>query len=419
MTTPTPQLETPVETPAAMVSRRFLAMFAGTLLVGLGGVAAFNWAIDPFRVYRHGLLTELDPHKLDVARIMKGAMIRSNDAEVVMLGSSRANRSLDPDHPAWNGTRVLNAALGGVRMGELANGLRLAASQPETRRVVLFVDFYVTSAPIVGHHDYNLSAFNPDLTGPERHAITLTSRHAIGASLAVRDRQREGRRHNTWPINGYRKMGQPTRKQDHRALFDLMLRDSLRLVWMYGGYVWDERSMPLLRRAIKRHAREDLEITLAILPVHAEQLATLHAARLWPAFERFKREMASLADDTGLELWDFARYHPVTTELAPTESPPEARRTPMTSWWESSHSTGATGGLVIERLTGADNGFGLRLTRANVEADLEAQRERRNAWLAKNRWAVANIRRLIESVPERELPNPLRAARRNQREADR
>ncbi|MEM7755662.1 MAG: hypothetical protein AAF297_08510 [Planctomycetota bacterium] len=393
--------------------RAFLTLFAAALLLALGGVAIASAVIDPFRVYRLGLRDDLNPHKLDVGRVMKAQMIRSNNAATVVLGSSRVNRGINPEDPAWRQTPVVNASVGGARIDELAHAIRLAASEPETERIVVFVDFYMTTQPTEGLHDYKQSLLNPELTLPARHATALVSRRAIDASLKVLENRDNGLQHNSWPFNGYRSMGAPKGARDHRKLFDDMARDSLRMMWMYGNYTWYDGTIARLAEALERAERPGLNITLAVMPVHAEHLAIIDAARLWPDFERFKCELTRVGAERAIEVWDFAVLHEVTTEPIP----PRGSRKPMTYWWESSHSTETTGALVINRLnptpnanaasptpTESNNPLGVRITPANIDNHLGTQRAAYDAWAENNPGDLANIERILSQIPPRLRP---------------
>ena len=127
----------PTSAPDPNSARKYLAVFGCALVIGLGCIGTLNAVVDPFRVYRLGLVDDLDRYKLEVSRVLKSNLIVADDPATVILGSSRIVRSIDTEHPAWTDRPVINAALGGTNATEI--GGSGAASSPAapvgTRRV--------------------------------------------------------------------------------------------------------------------------------------------------------------------------------------------------------------------------------------------------------------------------------------------
>lgn len=147
-------------------------------------------------------------------------------------------------------------------------------------------------------------------------------------------------------------------------------------------------------------AAHDIAFDLVIPPVHADLLEIYHHAGLWPRFERWQRDLASLVATEGgpaVRLWDFAAYDAYATEPVPA-----SRAQTMQWFWEPVHFKKPLGALIIRRILGADTGdFGERLTPQNVEARLARVRAQRDDYLASQPQAADRIEALVRRIGAR------------------
>ena len=72
-----------------------------------------------------------------------------------------------------------------------------------------------------------------------------------------------------------------------------------------------------------------------------------------------------------VEVWDFSGVSPETLEAIPTRGD---RKTHLNYYWEAGHFKKELGNLVIDRLLGKQNDFGIKLDSGNIES-----------WLAEDR----------------------------------
>ncbi len=106
----------------------------------------------------------------------------------------------------------------------------------------------------------------------------------------------------------------------------------------------------------------------------------LQGARLIPAFEAWKKRLATIIQDgtrsEACPLWDFSGYHVFAREPVP---PPGDRTTVVQWYWESGHFKRELGERMLARMfhgTGDDD-FGVCLTPASVYGqNLRLRRDR-------------------------------------------
>jgi hypothetical protein len=123
------------------------------------------------------------------------------------------------------------------------------------------------------------------------------------------------------------------------------------------------------------------------------------AAGLWPAFEDWKRRLTEIAAGGGetVALWDFSGFSEYSTEMIPG---PGDRQTEVRWYWEAGHFKKELGDVVLDRVllsegTVGPDGFGVRLTPANIDAHLGRVREHRSAFRVARPAFVAEVEELV------------------------
>ena len=136
--------------PTARVSaapRRYLAIWAATLLVLLGAVAAICALVDPYAVIGTPLIAGLNARKTAAIawpRLSKAYMIQRQHPTTLILGNSSADVGFDPDDAAWPDAArpVFNLAVDGGLPGTHLRYLQHAfAAGAAPKRVILAVNF--------------------------------------------------------------------------------------------------------------------------------------------------------------------------------------------------------------------------------------------------------------------------------------
>ena len=77
-------------------------------------------------------------------------------------------------------------------------------------------------------------------------------------------------------------------------------------------------------------------------------------------------------------MWDFSGVAPETLEAIPAKGD---RKTQLTHYWEAGHFKKELGNLVIDRLLGKQNDFGIKLDSGNIESWIAEDRHRVQALL--------------------------------------
>ena len=390
--------------------RRYLIVAAVAAAAGLAAVAVLNVVIDPFGAYRLVPIAALDDFKAEAGgRIGKAETLRRGHWDVVVLGSSRAQVGVNPYDRLWGQSMVANAALGGTNIYETVRVLKYTLQVCRPRQVIFLLDFVMFDGNRKCHPTFTQSRFNDDRGLVEYHVGNLLGAHATFASWQVlvdwarRNPTRYDDRGHVIRYGGW--LTTPARERFERTMRQFV-RDR------YRGFAYSSGRVEDFREIVRQCTACDIELMVAVTPIHALQLETMRQMGLWDDFERFKRdlvavvaqEQAARPSAPTIGLWDFTGYKSLEAEPIP----PAGDMTPMKWYWESSHFTEALGAVVLRRMlhlpTPDDveaGDFGAPITPANIGDHLTDIRRQRDKYARDNPAEIAAVAKMAEQFRDR------------------
>jgi hypothetical protein len=114
-------------------------------------------------------------------------------------------------------------------------------------------------------------------------------------------------------------------------------------------------------------------VVLFINPYHVDYLLALERAGRWSQFDAWKRELARLADELGVELWDFSELNSLSAEQEPA---PGDKKTILKWFWEPAHYRMEYGDLMLSSMLqrpcdeGNVDPVGTLITTGNIDAHI-------------------------------------------------
>ena len=114
---------------------------------------------------------------------------------------------------------------------------------------------------------------------------------------------------------------------------------------------------------------------LVMYPYHAQFLQLIKVDGRWPLYEQWKRTLVNVVEraregNENHTLWDFSGYHRYSTETIPKNGD---NQTVMQWYWEAGHFKRELGERILHRVFGGgDPNFGVQLTAANIQRQLDA-----------------------------------------------
>lgn len=359
----------------ARAQRRYLCLYGACLAAGLIAIATFNALLDPMGAYPAVHLAKLEPYRGSYlsSRAAKAEMVSRGRCDVLLLGSSRVQVGLPVDNPVYGTHQVCNLGLNGTSLPELSAALEFALAHNHLKRVIFAADFEFFSDVRVTGEDFDNSRFNPHINLVEYHFRNLLGADAIDQSWELAH-QAPGGRVAPMAQRGFIPKIIP-RHRSQRAIFAVRIRAFLTNPETYGAFHYSPERLELFRAMLQRCQSEGTEVVVFIPPVHALQLETIRLAKLWPAFEQWKRDLTALVatENSTTALWDFSGYSGARAEIVPES---DDKSTRMKWYIDSSHFTPELGRILLARVFLAaptqipPDDFGVRLTPDNVEIDL-------------------------------------------------
>ena len=384
----------------------FWALLTGLIILA---VAVFNLVVDPYGLFRlvdRPGFNSIKPKAGTHGAMAKAYQVLRVQPRGLILGNSRAEVGLDPEHPAWpqNARPVFNLALPGTGTQTTLNYLQHAlansknAGVPKLELVVWGIDFmdFLVDAAVpppssqMVKKDLRLLVTSDGSRNPERPVQQLRDYTESTLTLAafLDSVDTLANRRNPYsedltplgfnPMRDYLKI---TADEGYRAVFRQKDIENVKAYLRRPKDIFDAsgQSSPALadlRQIVNLCRKNRIPLHLVIYPYHAHLMEIIHITGHWPAFEAWKRAVAQVAGEGKLNtestvlLWDFSGFSEITSETIPDS---KDRRTTMRWYWEAGHFKRELGDLILNRIfapTDAHDGFGVLLNRANVDAQI-------------------------------------------------
>lgn len=360
--------------------RRFNLTFLGLVFPGLLSFGLVNMAVDPYGVMNKQELFGLELLKIKKiinVRLFKAVDVTRIQPKTVLLGSSRADLGLDPEHPAFkNKQPAYNLALVGPNMYEVKRYFEHALkNQPDLKTVVIGIDFFMFNKYKVNEVDFSEKRLEKTSLIPQDFVNISFSLDALNASKETIGASVKSDAYYLYYPNGLRYVYQNKPDEPIPNKFKGMLSGLMRGEGYYQKYELSAEFLNDLKDIVETCQKRNIDLKIFISPSHASQWESIRAVGLWSAFEDWKREIVKITP-----VWDFSGYNSITTEPITND---------MKNYWDSSHYRQEVGDLVINRLFDYQNetvakDFGVLITESNIESHLQKIRFQREVWANNN-----------------------------------
>jgi hypothetical protein len=366
-------------------------------------IIGFNAYVDPLNRLAHLQLPRLeidrDPSTGGRAKTASGLL--AGDINALMLGSSRVEVGLDPEHPLFDGFHAYDASLRGTNLYEISRVYDFALEHNDIELVVYGVDFLTFSTRRTVRADYYESAFHTEaMLVTARYLASIDSLNQSFGALAS-DPQHLAKR-------GRKEFGYSSSDNasyDQRQVFkEVLLTNFITNPLTYGEFEYGSDRLAMFREMLEESARRGVDLKLFISPVHAWQLETMASMGLLETYNRWQGDLvdivASVNESMGSSfvLWDFSGYNEITTESVPAVGERGKR---MTWYRDSSHYREEVGDMVLSRMAPRDQSprlqsdFGEILSPETMSAYTSRFMEARDRYRSSHKDAVAEIADMV------------------------
>lgn len=383
-----------------MPATRYLRLILLTFVVAGLFVGGLIHIVDPYAQHDTTLIggfNKIKPRSRTHLRAAKEMRLLRAKPTTVILGNSRADIGFDPKSPNWPAKMqpVFNFGVPGEPMSGTLDRYFFLVRHQAPKFILLPLDYMDFLSEKAAPKAFPAIPDAADRGIKETLLKTAERYFSVTAfSDSIRTIMGQGSAYPTHMtiqgFNPFKEFVPVIRLEGHHLVAQAKLKKNRASFERQprGFRLADGREAAPLRqlRALLRDARAR-GITLIVLfyPYHAEYLDLLAATGRWRSFEDWKRTIvAVLAEEesstqgSGPLVWDFANYDRVTMEPIPR---PKDKATEMRYFWEPSHFKATLGDLILERIfTGRPAGYGLPLTRQNIEAALAENQRRQKTY---------------------------------------
>ena len=398
----------------------FYLVFGVYLTVGV-----FNLTVDPYGIYNLVVIEGFNDVKPpnNQQRMVKTLQLRKLRPKGIILGSSRTDFGLDPEHVAWkfDSRPVYNLSMAFILTAEIYKLLKYANSLNHLNEVIIGLDFFAYNiyqtdpipndfldlASITKDGDTKISSLAKEFQN------TLFSFTAIEKSfktIAYKGKQSRSLYGQQLPID----------ERGPGVLSNLFFSRFYKGMWfpkpnskfcLYNENK-ESKKFEQLGKIINFSIRNNIELKMFINPVHADLLEMIRFMDLWPLYENWKRGLVNLiatinkqkSKETSISLWDFGDYNSITTEKIPLST--DIGKT-MQGYIEVNHYKKSVGDVILDKLLTHPNtqkitnkDFGHPINTQNIEKHLNNIKGNQVQYQNENREYLEGVRVLWRKLKD-------------------
>ena len=396
----------------------YIKTFSIITILLLGVTAAINLVIDPFGLFHLGnRISNADkPEFYKHLRMAKAHNIRQLKPDGIILGTSRGEFGIDPEHPGWKATKRYNLALSSANIYEALRYLQHAHAVNPLNEVVIGLDFFMFNANKDVESDFSESRLKSPTslisTGWYRDLLrSLFTFDALSASRETLSAD-SGKPTIRYKSNGFRDDSNNWLRiiaaKGHRQA---SLKNERYTLIAYDGFPFFSLTevsgkaspMAAFEQLLIFCRDEKISAKLFISPTHARSLELIYLIGLWDDFELWKTNLVSSMNTISptTPLWDFSGFNTITTEPFPELNNTEVQ---MRWYWESSHYKKEVGNIILDKLfsmpaaTSTPENFGTLLLPQTIDSHLKAINQDRIRYEKKFPTEVSELKALISET---------------------
>ena len=386
----------------------------------------FNLTVDPYGIYNLVVIEGFNDVKPpnNQQRMVKTLQLRKLRPKGIILGSSRTDFGLDPEHVAWkfDSRPVYNLSMAFILTAEIYKLLKYANSLNHLNEVIIGLDFFAYNiyqtdpipndfldlASITKDGDTKISSLAKEFqntlfsfTAIEKSFKTIAykgkqSRSLYGQQLPIDERGPEVLSNLFFSQLHYKGMWFPK----PNSKFCLYNENK------------ESKKFEQLGKIINFSIRNNIELKMFINPVHADLLEMIRFMDLWPLYENWKRGLVNLiatinkqkSKETSISLWDFGDYNSITTEKIPLST--DIGKT-MQGYIEVNHYKKSVGDVILDKLLTHPNtqkitnkDFGHPINTQNIEKHLNNIKGNQVQYQNENREYLEGVRVLWRKLKD-------------------
>ncbi len=366
----------------------FLLLFIVCWLIAIVSITA---SVDPYRLTGSelfGLSKEKTRVHTDGWRVNKSIDLRRKQYNAFTIGASRSLFGLHP-HGFIKGKPAYNASFMAAQMAEQKKVFDYIIKYQNPEIIIASTGFVIFRGNEPLLNDFNRSGF----AGRPLPLLLLQqifSYSAISDSIHTILDNLSGKKASALvdgSLDGKPFYGPLAGTRQH--VINTLTWQYFSHIGGYRAYQYDKSKLETLREMIRRAKERHIEFILYVAPVHALQLEAIRVAGLQDVYDEWKRDMATLATEEKITIYDFTTYNEYTTQDIFQSNP----------WfWEASHSKSALGDIILKQIVDGQEGPGKLLNANTVENILADQKREHDMYVNSHGEELRVLRRVFNGA---------------------
>mgnify|MGYP001162563766 CR=1 FL=1 len=381
--------------------------------------SAFNYVVDPYGIHQFFKKEGFNLNKPAMKshlRMSKAYAVRNQKPKSIILGTSRAEFGLDPDHEGFIYFPTYNLNLSGGNTYEMLRYFQHANAVSDIKQTILALDFFQFDINNQNSPDFSEERLAVDILGNPTNFMPmndiLDSLFAFDTLISSIDTVFSQTEKPTYLRNG---LLDPTTTRrvklldiigQRRLFLNNEERYFKKTYKNFSLEIPDKNlnSLEHYRQLLSIAYKTNMDLRILINPAHARQLETLYQSDLWEIFEFWKTKLteinemeARISNKQPYPIWDFSGFNIYTTETVPSIYDLKSR---MQWYWESSHFKKELGDKVLNTVLFNQfdqmevESFGVKINSSNIYLHNSSVRENHKVWKNKNPQDVKEIKNL-------------------------
>lgn len=348
--------------------RTYFTIVLAFVFVWLVGSVLSSVVLDPEGAHPATHIDSLRPYRaISDPRKEKYAMLGEGDHQLLLFGSSRTWRGLNPSSVEDRFVSSYNVGVPGTNFSEIPFIVNRALESQTPEAVVFEASLHLFKAGVPRSPQFESTGFNPDRSLESRlvdvfgflpfeRSIRLLWR-TLRRTPAVRQTDDNG------TLLGF------YGPEDFRRRFEISLRYDMNRSERLLDFELDEARVTALFDVVRLARDRGAEVFVVFPPIHALYVEAIReAGAIDDYYTLIRRVVAELGTTEGVQIWDMSAYYPIQQEALPEDS-----STPMQNYADPSHFTIPVGDCLLTTIFAVEGSedtectaFGTRLNPTNI-----------------------------------------------------
>lgn len=317
----------------------------------------------------------------DSGRLSNSVNLHTRQYDIIVTGTSRVQRGIDPRSKAFDGFTVYNASLGDTEVKEQAYELEyIFKKQVNLKHLVFGLDFHTFSLSREIKPQFYDSMFYHQNSYIDVMSNYFLSYQSLKDVYTTVKKNQHNNIDKYW-LGGYNH--NPRNKEEFQEDLEHILKLYMSDKKMFGCFKYDMHAIEKLEKKFEKFAQKGVKVSLFISPQHAKNFLMLKYLGLFPQYYSWMSELEEMHErinkkyPDSVTLWDFCGFgNEVNTESIS----PDLKQ--MKYYFETSHYKDNVGTYIMNAILQGQidiKNFGTKINQQNIKDYIKgAQIEQEN-----------------------------------------